>query len=61
MDENEELIGYVNVVDADGTPVVPSLDNNLGFNQFTIDTGSAADLNLTERISLKSKIPSGFN
>ena len=64
VDENEELIGYVNVVDADGTPVVPSLDDTFSDSiQFTIDTGSAADLNSDGKddYPLKSKIPSGFN
>ena len=51
-------------MDADGTPVVPSLDDTFSDSiQFTIDTGSAADLNSDGKddYPLKSKIPSGLN
>ena len=64
VEENEELIGYINITDIDGTVVVPALDNNSDDSlKFTIDSSSPADLNSDGNIDypLKAKQATGFD
>jgi hypothetical protein len=62
VEENEQLIGYVNVVDVDGTVVVPALDIAIADSaKFTIDSANAADLNSDGKIDYPLKGNSGFN
>ncbi len=64
VEENEELIGYINITDIDGTVVAPALDNNSDDSlKFTIDSSSPADLNSDGKIDypLKAKLATGFD
>ena len=62
VEENQQLIGYINVVDVDGTAVVPTLDISAADSaKFNIDTANAADLNSDGKIDYPLKGNSGFN
>ena len=61
VEENEQ-VGYINVVDVDGTAVVPTLDFSAADSaKFNIDTANPADLNSDGKIDYPLKGNSGFN
>ena len=61
VEENEQLIGYINVVDVDDTGVEPTLDSAADSTKFNIDISNAADLNSDGKIDYPLKGNSGFN
>ena len=61
VEENQQLIGYINVVDVDDTGVQPTLDSAADSAKFNIDTSNAADLNSDDKIDYPLKGNSRFN
>lgn len=61
VEENEQLIGYINVADVDGDSVVLTLSSAVDSQKFIIDTANPAYFNSDGKTYFPLKGNSGFN